>query len=115
MNEIVQSVLTRKVTSFDVFDDQHHFLDLKLDSTKSNSAPDPIHVLNRLSELFQFLGDSFDLPISETDSDKTLMECLGEIFGSKLKDLLIKECLGPAVPSSKEGLANYSAIIKVIL
>jgi len=89
MSEIVQSLLSRKVSSFDEFDDQQHFLEIKFDSTKS--GPDPIDVLNRLSELFQFLGDSFDLPISETGSDKTLMESLGEIFGSKLKDLLIKD------------------------
>jgi hypothetical protein len=64
--------------------------------------------------LFTFLGDSLDLPISES-GEKTFMEVLGEVFGTKLKDLLIKECLGPAVPSSKEGLANYNHIIEATI
>jgi hypothetical protein len=69
-------------------DSQEHFLEVQFEAAKSE-RPDPLNVLDSLAKLFTFLGDSFDVPVAE-DSDKTFMECLGEVFGSKLKDLLIK-------------------------
>lgn len=106
ITEIVGPVLQQRVVSIETVENQHHLLVLRLEPQKS----DPRDVLDILKRVFQFIGESFDLRLTDT-GDKTLMECLGDGFGSKLNDLLIKECLGPAVPTSKEDLANYDAVI----
>ena len=112
MTDIIPPILSRKVSGFDVYDDGEHFLEIGFDQPGSG-PPDPLNVLDSLSRLFTFLGDSFDFPISESESEKTFMEFLGEIFGTRVVELLIKECLSPAVPSYKEDLEDYNYVIEV--
>ena len=112
MTDIIPPILSRKVSGFDVYDDGEHFLEIGFDQPASGS-PDPLNVLDSLSRLFTFLGDSYDFPISESESEKTFMEFLGEIFGTRVVELLIKECLSPAVPSYKEDLEDYNYVIEV--
>ena len=62
MSDVVQLILTRKVSSLDVFDDGEHFLELKLEPASSGS-PQPINVLKNLDQLFRFVGEMFDIPV----------------------------------------------------
>ncbi len=48
LSEIVEAILSRKVLSFDVYDDQEHFVEIKFDQNNSGS-PDPIQVLDILT------------------------------------------------------------------
>jgi hypothetical protein len=48
LSEIVEPILSRKVLSFDVYDDQEHFVEIKFDQNSSGS-PDPIQVLDILT------------------------------------------------------------------
>ena len=63
MSDVVQLILTRKVSSLDAFDDKEHFLELKLEPA-SSEPPLPINVLKNLEELFRFLGEMFDIPVT---------------------------------------------------
>ena len=46
--EIVDPIVSRKILSFDVFDDREHFAEVTFDP-KNSGSPDPIQVLDVLT------------------------------------------------------------------
>lgn len=76
------------------------------------TCPEPRKVLSALKNIFTLLGDFMNFCVDEENHGKTLIEFLGEGLSGKVKDLIVKECLVPAVPNHKEGLDEYYAVIR---
>jgi len=78
-------------------------------SRPSDSLPATQNVFRNIKDMFAFLCGCF--PVSLED-DTTLLGNLGKLIASDLCDLLVRECLAPAVPSTPAQLPEYDDVIE---
>jgi len=76
------------------------------------SRPESKQVLSAMEQIFSILGEFLCFSVEEGNSGKTLIELLGESYSHRVKDLVIKECLVPAVPNERQGLEEYHSVIR---
>lgn len=74
--------------------------------------PDCIDVLNNLTVVFNFLYTTLDIEIDESTSFITE---LGVVISKDFCDFLIKNCLSESVPTSRDQLEGYRAVIEAII
>ncbi|GAB6021738.1 Centromere/kinetochore protein zw10 [Chamberlinius hualienensis] len=82
------------------------------------TAVQPVEsVFNKLSIVFEFLTrhDFGQIKVSNSSGDEneeeTLIRCLGNIIYKEFCEILVKKCLGPAVPSKREDFQAFDEIV----
>ncbi|CAH0556424.1 unnamed protein product [Brassicogethes aeneus] len=95
---------TTKINKFE--DDCYKVLEIEMVNEKADTYK---NVFDRITSVFVFLHEHFDLPVS---SDLTTLGYIGRDIRDNLSELLINNCLQKTVPSSDEGLAEYKIVIE---
>lgn len=80
-------------------------------------APKPDVAFKKLEQLFDFLFryllnvTSGTVTKSDDDKEATLMERLGHLCADRVIDMIVKECLVNAIPSSKAELEKFREVV----
>jgi len=78
-------------------------------TTTPDSLPATQNVFRNIKDMFAFLCGSLGVSLED---GSTLLTSLGKLIASDLCDMLVRECLAPAVPSTPAQLPEYDDVIE---
>lgn len=114
LERVVVAILTNTSDLTTSTDDEHGKVVLKL-KVISVARPSPSDVFAKLHVMLEFLNDVFGcLPADAGLDDRSPARLFGDVFRTDFYDLLIKECLGPAVPSKRGDLDAYAQVVDAV-
>jgi hypothetical protein len=65
-----------------------------------------------LGLVLEFVFRSMNVSVDGGETTTTLVQLLGESVSERLVSLLLSDCLSPAVPSDREQLPKFEAVLK---
>ncbi len=80
-------------------------------SAGSKGRPHPQDVFRNLYAVLEPIFNVMNVPVTK-DEATTLVHLLGDSISGQLMSALVSDCLSPAVPSTKEDLPQFRAVLK---
>ncbi|XP_069118412.1 centromere/kinetochore protein zw10 homolog [Argopecten irradians] len=75
---------------------------------KSDKPPPPIEMFKNVNQILECLNECFlQIAVDEEGEGQVLMERLGSMVADQVLDLIVKQCLTHAIPTSNKQMDNF--------